>query len=237
MSAITTRKGDDGMTGTYSGEKVPKHHLVTEAVGTLDEANSVLGLARSSADNRRIKRIIHQVQKHLLVLSAEVSRLHKARVPKGRITEREVRWLERLIDDFEEALSLPPGFVVFGQQRTASQMDVARTVVRKAERAVSRMLSKGIIENRNLLKYLNRLSDLVFLLACFAEKESPERKRILKSIRPPRALGEGRLTAFLAFLSMILLASVVLLLLFHGRGGDAYDTLVEHLRAMEYIHR
>ncbi len=238
MSAITTRRGDGGMTGTYSGERVPKHHIVTETVGSLDEANSLLGLARASVEEKKTKRIIRQVQKHLLVVSAEVSCLNKSRVPRGGITELEVDWLERLVDDLEDELSLPPGFVVFGQQRTASQLDVARTGIRKAERLVSRMLSEGIIENRNLLRYLNRLSDLVFLLACLAEKGEAEQERTPGRLGAPLASGAGRLTVLLGAVSFMLVVAVVLLVLFHGRGGGAYDApLADHLSAMESMHR
>jgi cob(I)alamin adenosyltransferase len=106
---ISTKKGDSGYTGLLKGGRVPKHHLIIDVVGTLDEANSQLAVARASSQQKRTKRIILQVQKHLFIIGAELS------VPKGKeaptkiITETDIKWLERLVDEFEEALALPPG--------------------------------------------------------------------------------------------------------------------------------
>jgi cob(I)alamin adenosyltransferase len=109
---VSTKKGDDGYTGTLSGDRIPKYHIVAEAMGTLDEANSLLGLARASSKEKRIKRILLQVQKHLFIIGVELS-VHKGsgRQPRKNISETDVIWLERLIDDLEGALALPPGFV------------------------------------------------------------------------------------------------------------------------------
>jgi cob(I)alamin adenosyltransferase len=91
---VSTKKGDSGYTRLLRGERVSKHHLVIEAVGTLDETNSLLGLARASSKEKRIKRIILQVQKHLFIIGAELS------VPKGRgnppkktLSETDIKWL------------------------------------------------------------------------------------------------------------------------------------------------
>jgi len=81
----------------------------------------------------------------------------------------DIKWLEKLVDEFEEALALPPGFVAFGQNEGSSHLDVARTSIRKVERLAAKMKSEDMIANPNVLKYLNRLSDLIFLLACFEE--------------------------------------------------------------------
>ncbi|NIO20961.1 MAG: cob(I)yrinic acid a,c-diamide adenosyltransferase, partial [Candidatus Aenigmarchaeota archaeon] len=139
---VSTKRGDTGHTSLFRGERVSKHHLVIEAVGVLDETNSLLGLARASSKEKRIKRIILQVQKHLFIIGAELS-VPKGlgKPPKKKISETNVKWLEKLLEDFEEALSLPPGFVAFGQEEGASHMDVARTSVRKAERIAVKMKS------------------------------------------------------------------------------------------------
>src|SRR5512146_1052412 len=141
---ITTKKGDSGFTSTLSGARVPKYIVIIEAAGALDEANSLLGSARAGSKGKRIRRILLQVQEHLFVIGSDLS------VPKGTgpppkktVSEAEVAWLEKLIDDFEEALSLPPGFVAFGQEPDAAQMNVARTAVRKAERSAVKMNSEG----------------------------------------------------------------------------------------------
>ena len=224
------------MTGTFSGERIPKDHLVTEVVGNLDEANSFLGLARASVDEEKTKRIILQVQKHLLVMGGEVSRFRKSRTPKGTITDSEVSWLEDLIEVLEKALSLPPGFVVFGQQRTASQLDVARTSIRKAERSVARMLREGIIDNNNVLKYLNRLSDLVFLLAGLDEKKADEQKKVLNTLDGSMSLNSKRVALFLGSVLVALLVSVVFLFVYHGPSAtDSNVSAVQHMKAMEHI--
>ncbi len=173
---ISTKRGDSGYTNLLMGERVPKHHLIIEAGGSLDEANSFLGVARASSREKRIKRIILHIQKHLFIIGAELSVSHgKGKAPKTKISETEIEWLERLVDEFEEALALPPGFVAFGQEEGSSHLDVARTSVRKVERMAVKMKSEKMIENPYILKYLNRLSDLIFLLACFEEKDEEEK--------------------------------------------------------------
>ena len=102
----------------------------------------------------------------------------KGKAPNKIITEIDIKWLERLVDDFEEALALPPGFVAFGQNEGSSHLDVARTSVRKVERLAAKMKTDNMMANLDVLKYLNRLSDLIFLLACFEEKDEEEVRRM-----------------------------------------------------------
>jgi cob(I)alamin adenosyltransferase len=145
----------------------------------LDEANSQLAVARASSQQKRTKRIILQVQKHLFIIGAELSVPRgKGKAPNKIITEIDIKWLERLVDDFEEALALPPGFVAFGQNEGSSHLDVARTSVRKVERLAAKMKTDNMMANLDVLKYLNRLSDLIFLLACFEEKDEEEVRRM-----------------------------------------------------------
>ncbi len=180
---ISTKKGDSGYTSLLKGGRVPKHHLIIEAGGTLDEANSLLAVARASSRQKRTKRIILQVQKHLFIIGAELSvSKGKGNAPKKMIAETDIKWLERLVDEFEEALALPPGFVAFGQNEGSSHLDVARTSVRKVERLAAKMKSEDMIANSNVLKYLNRLSDLIFLLACFEEKDEEEQRQINRTV-------------------------------------------------------
>lgn len=179
---ISTKMGDSGYTGTLGGERVPKYHIVTEAVGALDEANALLGVARASSKEKRIKRILLQVQKHLFTIGAELSCSTGSKPPRKTISDMEVNWVERLIDGIEESLALPPGFVAFGQERCSAQMDVARTAVRKTERIAVKMKSEGMIDNPSIFKYLNRLSDLIFLLACFEERSDTERRKINRTL-------------------------------------------------------
>ncbi len=236
---VSTKKGDSGYTSLLRGERISKDDLVIEAVGTLDEANSLLGLARAASKEKRIKRIILQIQKHLFVIGAEIS------VPKGRgnppkktTSELDINWLEKLIEDFEETLALPPGFVAFGQEEGASHMDVARTSIRKAERIAVKMKTVDMIQNPHILKYLNRLSDLIFVLACFEEKDETERRKM------NRALFSFKWsdpvfrwwTIFSGSIILALVIAIILLLLFHKPAPEV-NPVTDHMKQMQFMHQ
>lgn len=233
---ISTKKGDTGYTSLLGGERVPKYHLRTETVGALDEANSFLGLARASAKDDRVKRIILQVQKHLFTIGAEVSNPKEGGKPlKKTISETDVTWLDRLVEKYEEALALPPEFVAFGQEETSSRMDVARASVRKAERMVVKMKSEGMVENDYILKYLNRLSDLIFLLACFEEKGKGERREINRAYFPFRLsdLFFRKWAIIMGSMIFALIAVIILLLIFHRPAPKpTHQQLMEHMNDM-----
>jgi cob(I)alamin adenosyltransferase len=238
---VSTKKGDTGSTGLLGGERVPKFHLRIESGGAVDEANSLLGLARATSGDRRIKRIILQVQKHLFSIGAEISSPSMTAGPlKKAISAKDLNWLDGLVERFEEALALPPGFVAFGQEQSASQLDVARTSIRKAERLMVKMKEEGLIQNLYLLKYLNRLSDLIFLLACLEEKDRVEKRKIGQKIfafkiSDPVSRKWAILTAFI-FLSLT--AVIVLLLIFHRAASKVADTGMQDLyRNMEQMHK
>lgn len=233
---VSTKRGDQGYTSLLTGERVPKHHLATEAVGVVDEANPQLGLARSSCREKRIKRILLQVQKHLFVVGAELSSVGKpSRALKKVIGQRELLWLEYLVGEYEQALDLPPGFIAFGQEESSAQLDVARTSVRKAERMASEMNSEGMIKNPYLLKYLNRLSDLVFLLASFEEKEQSERRQLTRDHFPVlwRDPVFRKWTLWLGSFALALIVVIVLLLLFHGQAPQEDHHTPGHMQSME----
>ncbi len=237
---ISTKKGDDGYTGTLSGGRVPKYHIVTEAVGTLDEANSFLGLARASSKEKRVKRILLQVQKHLFVIGAELSvSKGTGRALKKAISDTDVNWLERLIDDLEEALALPPGFITFGEEKCSAQMDVSRTAVRKTERIVVRMSSEGLIENPCILKYLNRLSDLLFVLACFEEKNAEDRRKINRALFDLRLSDPvtRKFAISAAAIILILITVIALILIFHKAVPESPPATIEHMQEMERMHK
>jgi cob(I)alamin adenosyltransferase len=234
---ISTKRGDSGYTSLLKGERVPKHHLIIEAGGTLDEANSLLAVARASLQHKRIKRIILQVQKHLFIIGAEFSvSKDKEKAPKKIITETDIKWLERLVDEFEEALALPPGFVAFGQNEGSSHLDVARTSIRKVERLAAKMKSEDLIANPNVLKYLNRLSDLIFLLACFEEKDEDQKQKINQSLfssHPARPLSRKWAIAAASIIFMLTVA-IVLILIFHRPAPqESFNSMQNHMKQME----
>jgi cob(I)alamin adenosyltransferase len=237
---ITTRKGDSGYTSLLRGQRVPKYHLVTEAVGSLDEANAHLGLARAVSGERRIKRILLHVQKHIFTIGSELSvPKGKGPPPKKQITEADIKWLERLIEDFEEVLSLPPGFVAFGQVTSSSRMDVVRTSIRKAERTVARMKDKGMIQNVCILKYLNRLSDMFFVMACFEERSEDE-KRKMNNVLMYLKLSDPvfRKWAVISGIIMLsLITTIIMILIFHNPTRKApADQLSKHMEEMQDMH-
>ncbi len=237
--SISTKKGDSGYTSLLRGQRVPKYHLITEAGGTLDEVNSFLGLARASSKEKRIKRILLQVQKHLFIIGAELSvPKGEGKPPKKIISETDLKWVERLLEELEEALALPPGFVAFGQEESSSHMDVARASARKMERIAVKMKSKDMIENPYILKYLNRLSDLIFVLACFEEKEEEERRKISRFLLSSKWSDPAfrRRIIFTGLIISALVATIILLLLFHKQTPEV-TPIKEHMEQMDPMHK
>ena len=236
---ISTKKGDSGYTSLLGGERVPKHHLVIETVGILDETNSLLGLARATSKEKRTKQIILQVQKHLFIIGAELSVANgRGKLPKRTISEGDVDWLEELIENFEEAIALPPGFVAFGQKEGASHIDIARTSVRKVERIAAKMKDEGLIENPHILKYFNRLSDLTFLLACFEEKNDLERRKASHALFSSK-WADPAFRRWMILTGAVILALVViiiLLMLFH-KPVPEFNPFIDHMNQMNLFHQ
>jgi cob(I)alamin adenosyltransferase len=204
--------------------------------GVIDEANSNIGLARASSKVKRTKRVLLQVQKHLFVIGAQLSTLKgSARTSREGLTEKHLKWMDMLVEGYEEALELPPGFVAFGDQESSSHLDVARTSVRTAERHVVKMKNEGVDVSPSILKYLNRLSDLLFLLACLEERDQTERRKIsrafaLRALNRPETL---KWIIFMGSIVMILVIVIVLLLLFHGKdNGSVPADMMEHMERM-----
>jgi cob(I)alamin adenosyltransferase len=237
---ISTKKGDMGFTSTLSGERVPKFDLVVEATGAIDEANSFLGLARASTKTKRIKRIIFFIQEKLFVVGAELSASKNYGKPsKKRIAGIDVKWVENLVENLEEALALPPGFVAFGQEKGSSQLDVARTEIRKAERIIAKLNNKGLLENKCLLQYMNRLSDLLFLLACLEEKSAAEKRKVGRKLLGPYMAEPGvkKLAINSGVIIMVLSAIILLLLVFHKPGqNDTRSFWKIHQSEMRKMH-
>jgi cob(I)alamin adenosyltransferase len=195
-------------------------------------------LARASSKEKRVKRIILQVQKHLFILGAELSvPKGKGEPPKKTISETDIKWLERLIEEFEEALALPPGFVAFGQEEGSSHMDVARTSVRKSERIAVKMKSEDLIENPYDLKYLNRLSDLIFVLACFEEKDGAERRKIGRTLLSFKWSDPTfrEWTIFAGSITLALAAAIILFLVFVKPTLEV-TPVTDHMKEMESMH-
>jgi cob(I)alamin adenosyltransferase len=165
---IYTKRGDDGTTGLLFGARVEKDSLVIEANGGVDEAQAALGWARSLAEGDLASQIMG-CQRDLWILMAEVAAAPGERdrlvEDRTKVSAAMVQVLESSIDRWSELVVLPDEVVVPGENQLSAALDVARTVVRRAERAVVRCR----LEDSRAVSYLNRLSDLVWTLARVAE--------------------------------------------------------------------
>ena len=159
MSKVYTRTGDRGKTSLYTGERVSKDSLRVEAYGSVDEADSVLGQARAFAVHENVKSTIYKLQKDLWMLMADVASVGN----EPNIKPEDVTELERLIDSYTESLQPLDHVLVPGETKSESFLNAARSVVRRAERAMWR-LNESEPVNEVDIRYLNRLSDLCFTL-------------------------------------------------------------------------
>ena len=179
MTKIYTKKGDDGTTSLWYGGRVPKHHGRTDAYGTLDEACSHLGVARAlcGADDGGLAADILVLQDDLFVAGAELATAPEAaeRLEDGisRTTEEMVLWMEGRIDHYMGQVELPPKFVIPGGNQLSAQLDVARTVIRRAERRISELAEAGELAGETVIHVLNRASDLAYAMARFADVDDP----------------------------------------------------------------
>jgi cob(I)alamin adenosyltransferase len=176
---IVTKTGDKGTTSLYCSARVDKDDIRIETCGTLDEVSSFLGMAKSLVKEREFKDIIEVVQKDLLLIGTEVAtRREFVNKLKKRICDKEVRCLEEKIEALECGGRLRfAGFSMPGENAVSSAFDIARAVARKAERRSAALLKQKMLSNRNVLIYLNRLSDLLFLLARSQEKNKKCQKK------------------------------------------------------------
>ena len=171
---IYTRKGDDGSTGLLFGGRVAKDDLRTQACGAIDEAVAALGLARSLGPQAKgLAEYILSLQRSLFVVGAEVATAieNSPRLTDGvsRVTSEMVQELESSIDDVEAVSPLPDRFIVPGETPVAAALDLSRSIVRRAERAVVTLSRSQQLEGDAVLRFLNRLSDFLFVLARFEE--------------------------------------------------------------------
>ncbi len=164
---IYTRLGDKGETVTLSGKKVYKDDERVEAYGSVDELNALLGVVASFTSDEEAKGLLMKIQKQLFIIGAELA-MEKLRAQK--INPTHISFLESEIDDIEKELVRLANFVLPGGSKTASLLHLARTVCRRAERRVVALSKKSKI-NPDIIKYLNRLGDLLFVLARYENRK------------------------------------------------------------------
>ena len=174
-----TRTGDRGETGLLFGGRISKADLAPSAYGACDEACAALGLVRSFNSDPGLELVLKKLQRHLFVVGAEL-----ACAPENRdklvpgvtaVDDAMVTYVEELIDGVLEHVEPPRAFVLPGQNTLSAMLDLARTVIRRAEREVVALYNSGWIQNDALLAYMNRLGDLVYVLARWKEQSDYER--------------------------------------------------------------
>jgi cob(I)alamin adenosyltransferase len=185
-SVVSTGRGDDGTTGLlYGGPRVRKDDARTEAYGTVDEAVAALGLARAELGLKSqygtlnpglasVAELVLRLQRELFVVGAELATTPEAvdRLQDGttRVSAAMVAALTGLVVDLEHRIEMPREFVIPGETRTSAALELARTIIRRAERRAVSLQAQGLLRGEHLLPYLNRLADLVWVLARVAEQ-------------------------------------------------------------------
>lgn len=171
VTRLYTGRGDTGSTDLL-GERVAKDDPRIDVLGVLDEATSAAGLGRALAASDRTKELIAEVQRDLYRILAELAFTDELRPVGYALAAERVAWLETVTDDLTATLDLPPQFILPGDTVPGAALDVARTVVRRAERATVALHHAGHVGNEQILRYLNRLSSLLFILARFEDREA-----------------------------------------------------------------
>ncbi len=164
---IYTKTGDGGETSLIGGTRVPKHHLKIEAYGTVDELNSYIGVVRDSFADGNSRDVLFQIQNTLFVIGSHLAEdKEKSNMKLPPIEEAQIALLETQIDAMNEILPELQFFILPGGQITSSFAHVARCICRRAERCATHLSESEEVE-ADIIKYLNRLSDYLFVLARF----------------------------------------------------------------------
>ena len=168
LDKIYTRTGDEGKTSLGDGARLPKFHARVTAYGSIDEANSVIGVATLHVENREVFALLRRIQNDLFDVGADLCVPERAGggPPPLRVTDEQVARLENEIDRFNADLEPLNSFVLPGGSPASAYLHLARTVTRRAERDVARLSADEPV-NPAALRYVNRLSDLLFVLARF----------------------------------------------------------------------
>jgi cob(I)alamin adenosyltransferase len=173
MAKVTTGTGDTGYTGLIGEQRVPKYDPRPDTFGTVDEATSALGLARALANDHKVKKIIYQIQQELYLLMGELATTPDNYEKMGlRMTVEHVERLEKEEEQLKHEVEIPNKFIIPGDTPGGAALDLARTIIRRAERMAVKLLHDGVIQNSEVVRYLNRLSDLIFILARYVEVKS-----------------------------------------------------------------
>ncbi|MFH0882638.1 MAG: cob(I)yrinic acid a,c-diamide adenosyltransferase [bacterium] len=168
---IYTKTGDRGETSLLRGGRVAKHHPRVEAYGTFDELNSWIGYARSITDDSELEAVLERIQNHVHLLCSDVaadSSLSEEGAKIPRLQQEHVTALEREIDRLDQILPPLTHFILPGGSQPGAALHIARTICRRGERRLTELIETGGAVNEHSLIFVNRLSDLLFTLARWA---------------------------------------------------------------------
>lgn len=166
MPNVYTRGGDKGETGLFGSSRTPKDNIRVDAYGTMDEANSAIGLAYSLCEDEEIRKILNHIQRRIFVLGAELASDEKGRsMLKDKITQEDIDYMEQILDHYLEIIGPQKEFVIPGANPVSSALHLARTVVRRGERLIVKYRRENEECRPELVRFANRLSDMLFVLA------------------------------------------------------------------------
>ena len=171
ITKVYTKRGDKGETDLLGGSAARKDSLKVESYGCVDEASSFIGVARYYCKNKVIKERLKGIQNKLLVLGGFLASDERGKeMMKDQIKEEDIKLLEDYIDEYNQKLPPLKHFILPGDEEVATHFHVARTVVRRAERRIVSLTAQEPYLNPLIQKYVNRLSDLMFVLARYSEE-------------------------------------------------------------------
>ena len=174
---VYTKFGDKGETSLLYGGRVSKNNPHSEAYGITDEAVSAMGLARSLSEDPRVKDTLRDLQRDLFTIAAELAtdpgKYELFQQHFKPVTPEMVESLEHIIDSLEEDVDMPTVFILPGGTPASSAIDMARCIIRTSERRVVALKEEDLLTNDHILAYLNRLGDLLFVLARYQDRDLP----------------------------------------------------------------
>lgn len=182
--SISTRRGDSGETATGGGPRVSKSDLRVEAYGTIDELNCTIGFARAWCDDPETGALARAIQRDLFKVGSAVSTKPESNKDVPTIEAAMVARLDAAVSSFEALPGMLRDWSISGELRASAGFDLARTVARRAERATVRLVTSGVVIQPNVLAYLNRLSDVLWLMARKLERDAGVDARLRDDAHP-----------------------------------------------------
>lgn len=179
MPSLYTGRGDAGFTDLL-GARIPKSDPRTELIGTLDESTSQIGLARATAASERTKASLESIQRDLYKMMAELAFVSEELAERYRTTDEDLARISQITDELAEDVPLAREFILPGDSLAGATLDVARTVVRRAERIAVGLFREAELSNEMILAYLNRLSSLLFVLGRFEDQVAGVQPKVAK---------------------------------------------------------